>query len=94
MSEDNSDLTVRILQRIQNELVGMREDNQGIHAELAGLRQDNQGLRQDMHEIRDELHGMNQRIDGVLKIAGTHHEDLDRRVSALEGRVGRLESAH
>ena len=108
MSEDNADLTVRILRGIQAELVGIREDNRGIHAELAGLREDSRGLREDnrgirqelaglrddVHEVRDQIHTIGERIDGVLRIAGTHHDELDRRLNSLEGRVGRLESPH
>ena len=96
MSEDNSDLTVRILQRIQTELVGLREDyrgvredNRGIHAELAGLREE---TRDGLHEVRDEIHGLGVRIDGVLHLVGSHHEALARRVSTVEARVDALEA--
>jgi hypothetical protein len=87
---NNADLTIRILQAIQSELVGLRQDNRGIHGELGGIRGELAGLREDNHEIRDEIRGLSGRIDGVLRLAGRHHDDLERRVSTLEERVDRL----
>jgi hypothetical protein len=40
--------------------------------------------------VEAELKGVNNRLDLVLKIAGEHHRELDRRLTMVEQRLDRL----
>jgi len=68
--EDIPSLTLRVLQNIQGELVGMR-------GEITGLRGDVQALNAKVDTLND-------RFDHFLTFVGRDVQDLKMRVSALE----------
>jgi hypothetical protein len=70
-------LTIKVLERIQAELVGMRGELRGVNGRLDGLN--------------ERVDGLSGRIDRVLDIAGGHHRELEHRVHVLEARVERIE---
>ncbi len=70
MSDDVPSLTLRVLEKIQAELVGMRAEIVGVRGEIVGLR--------------DEVHTLNDRFDHFLTFVGRDMQDLKMRVSALE----------
>lgn len=76
-NEDVPSLTLRVLERIQAELVGMR-------GEIVAMRGDISGMRGELHELRDEVHILNDRFDHFLTFVGRDVQDLKMRVSALE----------
>ena len=69
-NDDVPNLTLRVLEKIQNELVGMRTEIVGMRGDLVGLR--------------DEVHTLNDRFDHFLTFVGRDVQDLKMRVSALE----------
>jgi hypothetical protein len=69
-SEDIPSLTLRVLQNIQTELVGMRGD-------VVGLRADVQALNVKVDTLND-------RFDHFLTFVGRDIQDLKIRVTALE----------
>ncbi len=69
-SEDVPSLTLRVLERIQAELVGMRGEIVAMRGDIAGLR--------------DEVHTLNDRFDHFLTFVGRDVQDLKTRVTALE----------
>jgi hypothetical protein len=44
-------------------------------------------LEERMERTETEIVGTNRRLDSVLKIAGTHHADLEERVSRIENHL-------
>jgi hypothetical protein len=71
-SEDIPNLTLRVLQNIQTELVALRGDVQG--------------LRGDVHGLRGDVQILGDRFDHFLTFVGRDVQDLKLRVSALEQR--------
>jgi len=69
-SEDIPSLTLRVLEKIQTELVGLRGD--------VG------GLRGEVRELREEVHVLNDRFDHFLTFVGRDVQDLKTRVTKLE----------
>jgi len=76
-SEDIPSLTLRVLERIQGELVGLRGDVQGLSTKVDTLN-----TRVDT--MNTELVSLNGRFDNFLTFAGRDVQDLKVRVSALE----------
>ena len=74
MSDDIANLTLRVLERIQAELVGMRGDLAEVKTELV--------------EVKGEIRIFNTRFDHFLSFVGRDVQDLKSRVSVLEDRVG------
>ncbi len=76
-SDDIPSLTLRVLENIQGELVGMQGELVGMRGELVGMREEIVGMRGDVH-------GLNDRFDHFLGFVGRDVQDLKVRVAALE----------
>lgn len=71
-NEEIPSLTLRVLEKIQ--------------AELVGIRGEVKDLRGDVQELRGEVHVLNDRFDHFLTFVGRDVQDLKARVTALEQR--------
>ena len=84
-----SDLTLEVLKNIRTELKGLREDTrkemgalrEELRDEIGALREE---TRAGFAEVNTRLDGLNHRIDGVLKIVGTHYADHETRLRRIE----------
>ena len=85
MSDEIPNLTLRVLQNIQTELVGMRAEMGGMRAEMGGMRAEMTGMRADMNTGFDTL---NTRFDHFLSFAGRDVQDLKLRVAVVEQHLG------
>ncbi len=108
-----SDITVKILESIRDEIRGLRGEVVELRGEVVELRGETSELRGGLAALTDrveegfasvnaelrslnrrtsslehEAAGTNQRLDAVLKIAGTHHTDLEQRVTRIEDHLG------
>ena len=45
-------------------------------------------IAERLDSIESKIDGTNTRLDGVLKIAGASHRELEKRVAAIEKRLG------
>ena len=92
-TEDIPSLTLRVLQNIQGELVGLRVDVQGVKtelqdvkAELKDVKAEVRGVKAEVHELRGDVQTLKDRFDHFLTFVGRDVQDLKTRVSALEQR--------
>ena len=115
-----SDITVKILESIRDEIRGLRGEVVELRREVVELRGEVVELRGETSDLRGglaaltdrveegfasvngelrslnrrtgsierEAAGTNQRLDAVLKIAGTHHTELEQRVTRIEDHLG------
>ena len=83
---DMPDLTLEVLKDIRAELRDLRADTNERLDTLAE-RLDKR-LDTLTEATRIGFAGVNQRIDSVLKIVGSHHTELEARVTRLELHVG------
>ena len=91
-----SDLTLKVLKGIREDLAELRTEIGKARTELKGeIGKVRTELKGEIGELRTELrdfkvevrHGfasVNQRLDNVLLFTGTHYQSLDRRLTALE----------
>jgi len=94
------DVTIEILKDIRDEIRGVRSDlGQEIRAVRSELGQEIRGLREDtnqrFHEVETailDLAEQNRFIVRYTRALAERHADVEPRVSALEDRVGKLES--
>jgi len=85
-AEDIPNLTLRVLEKIQTELVGLRTDVQAVRGEVKDLRGDVNALQGEVHELRGDVQTLKDRFDHFLTFVGRDVQDLKTRVSALEQR--------
>ena len=78
MQDNVSDLTLEVLKNIRAELKGLREESR---IGLAALREE---MHAGFESVNERLDLVNERIDGVLKIVGTHHTDHEARLRRIE----------
>lgn len=87
-SNNVSDLTLKVLENIRDDLRALNGRVDGLRDELGGVRSDLSSLNERMdagfQRLETEAVGTNRRLDSVLKIAGTHHSELEDRVSRIE----------
>jgi hypothetical protein len=80
-----SDLTLKVLKGIREDLAELRTEigkaRTELKGEIGGLRTE---LRDFKVEVRHGFAAVNQRLDNVLLFTGTHYQSLDRRLTALE----------
>jgi hypothetical protein len=74
MGDDIPSLSLRVLEKIQAELVTMRENMNSGFARVAT----------ELEEVRDEVRTLNTRFDHFLAFVGKDVQDLKTRVTALE----------
>lgn len=90
-----SDLTLKVLENIRDDLRSLNGRVDGLRDDLGGVRADLNNLstrveagfaalEHRMERVEIEAIGANRRLDSVLKIAGTHHSELEDRVSRIE----------
>jgi hypothetical protein len=96
MSMAGGDVTIEILKDIRDEIRGLGGEVRGVRSELG---QEIRGLREDtnqrFHEVETailDLAEQNRFIVRYTKALSERHADVEPRVSALEDRVGKLES--
>jgi chromosome segregation ATPase len=73
---------------LRSELRGVRGELVDLRGELGEVREELRDVRGELREVRGELITLNQRVDGALKIAGTHHGELESRVRRIEDHLG------
>ncbi len=86
---------VSLLERIVDELKGVREGQSAMQGELVAVHVEQAAMREEMREemrgVRLEIGGLRRdltaRIDNVIAFMGTHHGDHEERIRALEERV-------
>jgi predicted nuclease with TOPRIM domain len=95
MSDEIPSLTLKVLERIQTELVGLRGDVQDVRGGLQELRGDVQDvrgglqeLRGDVQDLRGEVKLLGARFDHFLEFVGRDVQDLKHRVTAVELHLG------
>jgi peptidoglycan hydrolase CwlO-like protein len=84
MSDDIPSLTLRVLQNIQGELVGLRGDVQDMKGDIHEMKGDIHEMKGDIHEMKGDIRTLNGRVDNFLSFIGRDVQDLKLRVAALE----------
>lgn len=82
------DLTIRVLEKIQKTLVGLRDDVAGLRQELRDLTERVDGL--ETATVRG-FEAVTARLENIRDFAGEQHRAHDRRIASLEERLDRLE---
>jgi methyl-accepting chemotaxis protein len=87
-----SDLTIRVLEDIRDDMRGMRADVRHLTERVDHLTERVDHLTERVEtgfaEVNTRIDQTNKRLDNVVKIVGTHHQDLESRVSRIEDHLG------
>jgi archaellum component FlaC len=96
--DDIPSLTLRVLQNIQGELVGLRKDVGVLNADFRVIKDDIGSMKDDIGSMKDDIGSMKDdirtlkgdvrtldaRFENFLTFVGRDVQDLKLRVSALE----------
>lgn len=88
-SEDIPSLTLRVLERIQGELVALNTKFDTLNEKVETLNTKVDTLNTRVDTTNTELVSLNGRFDNFLTFTGRDVHDLKVRVSALEQRAAR-----
>jgi hypothetical protein len=91
MSNDAADvpsLTLRVLEKIQLELVGLRGDVREVKGEIVDMKGDISEIKGELVDMNRELKQLNGRFDNSLGFVGRDVADLKVRVTAVEQHLG------
>ena len=92
---DIPSLTLRVLERIQDELVGLRGDVGGLRGEVRALdgrmervETELKVLNTEMKVLNNEVKVLNARFDNFLSFVGKDVQDLKERLGKVETHLG------
>jgi predicted nuclease with TOPRIM domain len=77
---------------MRGELHELRGDVRALQGEIHEVRGELHGLNGRVDTLNERVDsgfaGVNHRLDGVIKIVGTHHRELESRVKRIEDHLG------
>ena len=93
------DMTIEVLKDIREELRGVNQRIDGLSQRVDGLNERVDGLNERVDGLNERVDLLNERVetgfaavngrlDSVLKIVGTHHLQLETRVTRIEDHLG------
>lgn len=83
---ESNDLAIRVLERIQHDLSGLREDVNGLQKTVGGLRETVGGLQETVGGLRETVGGLQETVAAQSQILTEHGE----RLAAVEVGLGDL----